>query len=270
MSNRRKFIKIVGGIFLGGSLFSSSLLIWTKTIFSGSGKNIKNFSEAKNRRWIMVIDLAKCDGCKACTRACTEMHDVPYGQEWIKVYEHEDNPGSGPYWFPRPCMQCDNPPCVRVCPVSATFKREDGIVVIDQNRCIGCRMCMAACPYSARYFNWSGPLNPETSSNEADVDNESNIVHRRGVVGKCHFCTHHLRMGHLPGCASGCKMGAVYFGDELEGAVTNGIGETVELSRMLEIGGGFRLMEDLGTKPRVFYLPPRNPKYPAPKRIQGF
>lgn len=267
MSTRRKFLKILGGIFVGGSLISSSLFVWAKTIFSGSGKNIKNAFGSKNRKWLMVIDLAKCDGCAACTKACSAMHNVPYGQEWIKVYSHEDNPGSGPYWFPRPCMQCDNPPCVRVCPVSATFKREDGIVVIDQNRCIGCRMCMAACPYSARYFNWSGQLNVE--SGHYDIDMETDINHRRGVVEKCHFCSQHLRDKRLPACATACKMGAVYFGDELECAVTNGSGETLELTRMLETGGAFRFLEELGTKPRVFYLPPRNPKYPAPKKINN-
>ena len=266
MLTRKTFLKTLGGIFLGAGIFGSSVMVWMKTVFSQSVSKIKTVAAPQNRRWIMVVDLAKCDGCAACTKACTEMHNVPYGQEWIKVYQHQDNPGLGPYWFPRPCMQCDNPPCVRVCPVSATFKREDGVVLIDQNRCIGCRMCMAACPYSARYFNWSGQLNVE--GDDYDIDMETNAVHRRGVVGKCHFCSQHLRSGKLPGCASACRMGAIYFGDELEGAVTNGIGETVELSKLLETGGAFRFLEELGTKPRVYYLPSRNPKYPAPKRLE--
>ncbi|MBI3760432.1 MAG: 4Fe-4S dicluster domain-containing protein, partial [Chloroflexi bacterium] len=107
---------------------------------------------AGNQRWVMVIDLARCDGCGDCTEACTAMHNIPFGQEWIKVYKVEHHAGGEGYFFPRPCMQCDNPPCVNVCPVGASYKREDGVVLIDQDLCIGCRFCIAACPYSARYF----------------------------------------------------------------------------------------------------------------------
>ena len=216
-----------------------------------------------NQKWVMVIDLAKCDGCRDCTRACTAMHFVPPLQEWIKVYEVLDNPAAGPYFLPRPCMQCDNPPCVRGCPVGATFKRTDGIVMMDQDRCIGCRNCIAQCPYSARFFNWGEPPHtPEELSQPYSM--EYNFPHRKGVVEKCIFCPHVLREGKLPACAQKCEMGAIYFGDELEDAVTNSKGETIQLSKIAKRGAAFRLLEELGTEPRVYYLPPASRKYPSP------
>jgi len=216
-----------------------------------------------NQKWVMVIDLAKCDGCSDCTRACTAMHFVPPLQEWIKVYEVLDNPAAGPFFLPRPCLQCDNPPCVRACPVGATFKRTDGIVMQDNDRCIGCRNCIAQCPYSARAFNWGEP--PHTAEELArPYSTEYNYPHRKGVVEKCIFCPELLREGKLPACAQACRMGAIYFGDEYEDAVTNSKGETIQLSKIAKTGAAFRLLEELGTEPRVYYLPPANRKYPAP------
>jgi Fe-S-cluster-containing dehydrogenase component len=217
-----------------------------------------------DQRWVMVIDLGKCDGCRDCTKACTKMHFVPPQQEWIKVYEVTDNPAAGSYFLPRTCMHCDNPPCVRACPVGATYKRTDGIVLMDQDRCIGCRNCIAQCPYSARSFNWGEP--PHTAQElQAKYSVETNYPHRKGVVEKCIFCAHMLRAGVLPACAQTCTMGAIYFGDELEDAVTNSKGETLQLSKINEKGAGFRLMEELGTEPRVYYLPPVNRKYASPE-----
>lgn len=215
-------------------------------------------------RWVMVIDLAKCDGCKGCTEACTAMHFVPPGQEWIKVFQNRDNAVAGSYWFPRPCMQCDNTPCAKVCPVGATFKREDGIVLVDQERCIGCRYCIAACPYGSRYFNWSEPPHTEQETAQA-YSVEWNFPHRRGVVEKCIFCPELAREGKLPACAQACKMNAIYFGDQVEDVVTNHAGETVSFTQLIREKGGFRFMEELGTEPRVWYLPPRDRVYPAPR-----
>ena len=222
-----------------------------------------------NQKWVMVIDLAKCDGCRDCTKACTSMHFVPPYQEWIKVYEVDDNRAAGPYFLPRPCMHCDNPPCVRGCPTGATFKRTDGIVMQDQDRFIGCRNCIAQCPYSARFFNWGEPPHyPEELASAYSMD--YSYPHRKGVVEKCIFCPHLLREGKLPGCANACGMGAIYFGDELEDAVTNSTGETIQFSRIAKRGAAFRLMEELGTEPRVYYLPPASRKYPSPdeKRLR--
>ena len=214
------------------------------------------------RRWVMVIDLAKCDGCRECTRACQAMHFIPTGQEWIRVYEMRDSEEAAPYWFPRPCMQCDNPPCVKVCPVSATWKREDGIVMQDTSRCIGCRFCIAACPYQARSFNWVTPTRVE--GQPLSYDPEWNRVHFKGTTEKCTFCPGLVKEGKLPACVAACPMGAIYFGDQVEDAVTNSQGETVRFSELIRQNAGTRFQEDLGTEPRVYYLPARKRVYPAP------
>lgn len=217
-----------------------------------------------NQKWVMVIDLAKCDGCGECTRACREMHFVPPLQEWIKVFEVTDNPTAGPYFLPRPCMQCDNPPCVRGCPTGATFKRTDGIVMQDNDRCIGCRNCIAQCPYSARSFNWGEPPQPP-EARARPYSMEYTYPHRKGTVEKCNFCPEMLRQGELPDCAQGCPMSAIYFGDAYEDAVTNREGETIQLSKVSARGAAFRLMEELGTEPGVYYLPPVSREYPSPE-----
>jgi len=244
-------------VVAGGSIWK----LTAKSVFAGA---LPSRSKAPtNQRWVMVIDLAKCDGCGDCTKACNKMHYVPPMQEWIKVYEVADNPTAGEYYMPRPCMHCDNPPCVRACPVGATYKRTDGVVMQDNDRCIGCRECIAQCPYSARSFNWAEP--PHTAEElAASYSPEHMYPHRKGTIEKCGFCPHMLREGQLPVCASACTMGAVYFGDELEDAVTNAKGETIQLSKVVKRGAGFRLLEELGTEPRVYYLPPANRKYPAP------
>jgi molybdopterin-containing oxidoreductase family iron-sulfur binding subunit len=197
-------------------------------------------------RFMMVIDLAKCDGCKKCTVACSKEHFVPPGQEWIKVYTVEDGFG-GSYNLPRPCMMCENPPCRNVCPTGATFVNENGLTLIDHNICIGCRYCLAACPYSARSFNWGEP--PHTPE-ELDP-------HRKGVAEKCMFCVHRRHEGRLPACVEGCPMGAIYFGDAAEDGITNGQGQTLPLRKTLSENAAYRLREDLGTGPSVYYLPRR-------------
>jgi Fe-S-cluster-containing dehydrogenase component len=215
------------------------------------------------RKWIMVVDLSKCDGCKKCTDACQKMHLTPPEREWIRVFKMQDARETTPYFFPKPCFHCDNPPCTKVCPVGATFKRQDGIVLIDNERCIGCRFCIAACPYSTRYFNWG---KPDNSSEAAQAYSpEAGFPRRIGTAEKCDFCPEMLEAGLLPHCASGCAMGALYFGDQNEDAVTNAKGETEQLSKLLKDRAGYRFMEELGTEPRVYYLPPKNRMYPAPK-----
>lgn len=233
----------------------------------GSAKPITNQEARKGidgKRFVMVIDLARCDGCGACTTACQAMHFTPPDREWIKVLKMKDSEETAPYWFPKPCFQCDNPPCTKVCPVDATFKREDGIVLIDNERCIGCRFCMAACPYTARFFNWGHPEQPEAIKDIA-YSPEQSYPRKVGTVEKCDFCPHMIRAGKMPSCVTACAMNAIYFGDQYEDAVTNSSGETVKLSALLEDNGAYRYMEDLGTEPRVYYLPPKNRKYPMPE-----
>ena len=158
-------------------------------------------------------------------------------------------------------MHCDNPPCTKVCPVDATFKREDGIVAIDNDRCIGCRFCMAACPYSVRLFNWTEPVKPNFIETTPAAENV--FQSKKGCVEKCDFCPHVAREGKLPACVVGCPMNAIWFGDANEDSVTCHDGHAVKLSQLLEDGGAYRFMEELGTEPRVYYLPPANRTYDA-------
>lgn len=208
------------------------------------------------KSFVMVIDLARCKNLKKCQSACNHMHQVHPGQNWIKVHQMQDAEHTAPYWQPSTCMHCDEPPCVKVCPVDATFKRQDGIVLIDSDRCVGCRFCMAACPYSTRVFNWEEPKLTEAVAKQT-YSCETSIPQKKGTVGKCDFCPDMTRKGELPHCVSACPNGVFFFGDMNEDSVTNGA-ETFRFSEMIKDKAGYRLMEDLGTKPRVYYLPPVN------------
>lgn len=212
------------------------------------------------RKFVMVIDLARCKNLRKCHDACEKMHYLSPEKEWLKVLKMENNEKAGPYWQPTMCFHCDEPPCVKVCPVDATYKRSDGIVLIDNERCIGCRFCMVACPYSARVFDWSEPEIPLEVQNQA-YSPETSVPPKKGTVSKCDFCPNMARQGKLPPCVTACPNGVFYFGDENEDTVTNG-DETVRLSKLLNDRGGYRFMEDLGTKPRVYYLPPVNRLFP--------
>jgi Fe-S-cluster-containing dehydrogenase component len=219
------------------------------------------------RKWIMVLDLAKCDGCAKCTEACNKMHFIPPDRAWIPVLALRDAQLTAPYYFPRPCFHCDNPPCTKVCPVDATYKTQDGTVLVDNNRCIGCRFCMAACPYGVRCFNWARPTN-SLPSTERGYSPEWGYPRKVGTVEKCDFCPDMAAAGKLPACASGCPMGVIYYGDQNEDAVTNSFGETLRLSKLLRDKAGYRYLEELGTAPRVYYLPPVNRQYPAPDQTK--
>jgi Fe-S-cluster-containing dehydrogenase component len=211
-----------------------------------------------NRRWVMVIDLSKCQNARKCVSACQGAHQLKPEQYHINVLQMQEAEKTAPFFMPKPCQHCDNPPCVSVCPVDATFKRQDGVVLIDNERCIGCRFCMAACPYSARVFHWFDPKDAEKYKNEK-YNVELNVPQKKGTISKCLFSADHLREGQMPYCVAACPNGVYYFGDENEDAVTNGTTkETVKLSKLLRDNGGYRLMEELGTKPRVYYLPPKN------------
>ena len=215
-------------------------------------------------KFVMVVDLAKCKNAKKCVNACDKHHNLTPDRPYIKVYEMKDNEKSAPYWMPKKCFQCDNPPCVKVCPVGATYKRTDGIVLIDNERCIGCRFCMAACPYSARVFNWGAP--PEGKL-DLDYSPETSLPSKIGTVAKCDFCPDMLRQGKLPHCVPACPNGVIYFGNELDDSVSNGE-ETVRLSTLLKEKAGYRYMEELGTKPRVYYLPPVDRLFPFEKETE--
>ena len=234
---------------------------------------------------MMVIDLERCDGCLQCTEACIDVHLVPNAwgepsfegirdkpehrgrQEWIKVYDFKEDlgpQGRKGNFLPALCYQCENAPCVNVCPVGATYHNQDGLVLIDHTTCIGCRYCMAACPYERRYFNWGDPSLSYTEEEKARLalaqySPEYPVPHRRGTVEKCMFCAHNVEHGKLPACVQACTdagMKAIYFGDGFEDAISNGA-EVLKLSELLKSRGGYRLKEELGTEPRLYYLPPR-------------
>jgi molybdopterin-containing oxidoreductase family iron-sulfur binding subunit len=162
--------------------------------------------------------------------------------------------------MPKPCLHCDKPPCVKVCPVSATYKRDDGIVLVDNERCIGCRFCMAACPYSTRSFNWEEPKYLDETTG-AVYSPELGFPQKKGTVEKCDFCPDMLRQGKLPHCVTACPNGVFYMGDLNEDSVSNGA-ETVRFSQLIKDKGGYRLNEILGTEPSVYYLPPVNRLFP--------
>lgn len=219
------------------------------------------------RRFVMVIDLARCNNARKCVTSCQKMHHQPEDKEWIKVRLMENNEHGGPYWFPKTCFHCDNPPCVKVCPVNATFKRDDGLVLIDNERCIGCKFCMCACPYSTRVFNWEEPNQPEEIA-MCTPSPETSVPSKIGTVDKCDFCPDMVRQGKLPDCVTACPNGVFYFGDEVEDTVTNGE-ETIRFSQLIAERAGYRYMEELGTKPRVYYLPPRDRIFPVERGLEN-
>ena len=192
------------------------------------------------KRWIWVIDLSKCQNARKCMDACISVHHLRHEQSHINVLQMEDSKNTPPYYMPKPCQHCDNPPCVSVCPVDATFKRPDGVVLIDNERCIGCRFCIAACPFGARTFNWIAPKMEK--EDEGKTNNiELNLPERKGTITKCLMSADRLRDGKLPYCVSACPNGVYYFGDENEDAVTNETTkETVRLSKLLEDNAGYR------------------------------
>jgi len=206
---------------------------------------------AKKRQWAMVIDMRRCDGCKECTVACQEAHHLPKSFEWIKVHKLQNRRGQE-FFMPQPCMQCENPPCLRVCPVAATFRDAEGIVLVDQDRCIGCRMCMAACPYGARYFN---DVEPPAFANPfgRPPTPQFPVPQQKGTVGKCMLCVHFTGEGKLPACVEACAMYALYIGDLVADVATNGK-ETVRLSKFLNDNDAFRYKEELNTGPHVYYI----------------
>jgi Fe-S-cluster-containing dehydrogenase component len=212
----------------------------------------------EQRRWMMVIDTRKCVGCHACTVACIAENKLPPSVVYRPVVKEEIGvfPNVQLRFFPRPCMQCDNPPCVPVCPVNATWKRPDGITAIDYDKCIGCRYCVAACPYGARtsdfglnYSDQTPALQPYEQQPSHEYGKSWNRANHGSPVGnarKCQFCLHRLEAGELPQCVTTCIGRANYFGDanDPDSLVAQKAREANQI----------KLLEEKGTKPRVIYL----------------
>lgn len=238
----------------------------------GAGDALSSEPSRKKRKWGMTIDLDRCTACQACVVACKSENNVPVagpdqlpldrGIYWMDMlaFHEGSHPDVRTQFIPTPCNHCENPPCVKVCPVGATFQSEEGIVGQIWARCIGCRYCTTACPYSRRYFNWSTPSWPEESKNHLNPD----VATRpKGVVEKCTLCHQRIRaigerakvegrevedaeVRKLTACAQACPAEAIMFGD------MNDPDSTVsELGRSPR---AFRLLEELGTHPKVVYL----------------
>jgi tetrathionate reductase subunit B len=177
------------------------------------------------RRWGFVIEVKRCIDCKACMVACKVENQVPLGKHrnWIgHIGPTGAFPELGLKFEPGNCMHCENPPCERVCPTGATYRREDGLVLVDYDRCIGCRYCMQACPYDARY------------------------LHTDGYVDKCTFCVHRLDAGQPPACVETCVGGSRHFGDLND--------PNSEVSRLLATHDHYVMYEEAGTKPKIYYI----------------
>jgi molybdopterin-containing oxidoreductase family iron-sulfur binding subunit len=217
-------------------------------------------------RYGMVIDTRRCVGCKACMVACKAENKTPPGVSYTVVVENGfgDRPGDRPLFMTKPCFHCDEPPCTKVCPVGATFKRkQDGIVVVDYDRCIGCRYCIVACPYQARYFDFGEnypAIEDKTAYAEAPSPEYRQFRKREaekspvGNVRKCTFCMHlqdeqgkyDKAAGRWPACAKTCTGHAIHFGDFND--------PDSEVSLLLVQRQPVRLKEELGTEPNVYYL----------------
>jgi len=208
-----------------------------------------------SKRYGIVIDLKRCVGCNTCVIACKLENNVPLGLGWLRVLTHggayTDTP-SGTYphlkmeFIPiscqHCCQHCSKPPCVVVCPTGASYKREDGLVLIDWNKCVGCRYCIAACPYGARVFNSRTPQQvPAFPIGSPEVPE-----HQRGVVEKCTLCVHRIDKGREPACVECCPTRARYFGD-----LNN---PDSKVSEMLRTRAIFQLLEELGTEPAMYFL----------------
>jgi Fe-S-cluster-containing dehydrogenase component len=211
-----------------------------------------------------ALDISRCIGCRRCVYACAEENNQSRDPQvhWIQVlemeeekgidfihsnlyYNHEEVPHEGHFYLPVSCQQCENPPCVKACPVNATWKEADGIVVVDYNWCIGCRCCMAACPYGARHFNWGKPQIPAEEINP-DTHFLGNRPRYKGVVEKCTFCIQLVREGRYPKCVEVCPVGARKFGNLLD--------PNSEIRCILKNKRVLILKEDLNTQPKFFYF----------------
>ncbi|MEZ9420492.1 4Fe-4S dicluster domain-containing protein [Vibrio breoganii] len=206
---------------LKGSFAVAAASVASSAVASTSTKN----ASSQTKRWGMVIDLRRCVGCQACTVACKFENNSPTAQfrTWVSDIEVGEYPHTRRSFLPRLCNHCENPSCVPVCPTGATFKREDGLVLVDSDKCWGCGSCVTACPYGARF------INSETK-----------------IADKCTFCAHRLEEGLLPACAETCVGGARVFGDLND--------PQSDISKLIAEHDVSVLKPTAATRPNVFYI----------------
>lgn len=217
-----------------------------------------------NTLFAYALDISRCVGCRRCVYACVGENNQSRDPQihWIQVlqmekdkgidfekadvhYNPESVPAEGHFYLPTQCQQCENPPCIKVCPAKATWKEPDGIVVVDYNWCIGCRYCMAACPYGARHFNWGEPNVPNEEINPT-THYLGNRPRPKGVVEKCTFCVQRTREGKYPACVEICPVGARKFGNLLD--------PNSEIRYILDNKRVLILKEELNTQPKFYYF----------------
>ena len=199
-------------------------------------------------RYGMVIDLSKCVGCNSCTVACKQANATPPGVFWSKVllYETGDYPQARLHFLPMLCMHCQDAPCLEACPTGATYRGEGGLVLVDDDRCVGCRYCIMACPYEARSYNSAQPREYYTGQGPTEYEEVSYEQHPKGAIEKCNFCAPRLRVGKAPACVATCPTEARIFGD-LDDPES-------EVSKLVASGLARPRLEEQGTKPSVFYI----------------
>ncbi len=273
---RREFIKYsvgLAGLLLMGKYARPSLaFMGTEEAREGAVKKVTERAVDglgtvidRNSKFAMVIDVGACIGCRTCMWACKEENNIPdtISPLWTEVFElksgtdvtghpspqdlkegattsYTESPREGRWYLPVQCYHCDNAPCVKVCPTGATYKDKDGLVLMDYDRCVGCRLCVVACPYSSRRFNW---WKPEVPSEEV---NSLVPVRPVGVVEKCTFCVHRIRRGELPRCVVVCPVRARHFGNLND--------PESQVSKILESILSFRLLEEINTEPNIWYI----------------
>ena len=259
----RRDILNVGLAAVGSALAAQYLTTGPLSPFAGlkqemlEGEVVPSHTTGEHH-WGMVINLDRCIGCAYCQRACNATNDVWAEEPWNLVVEDKTSTGQT-FFFTRPCLHCQDAPCVEVCPVKATYVREDGLVVMDYDRCIGCRYCQVACPYDARRFNWEARSdeNPYIPTwGMAEVKRRP-----RGVIEKCTFCIQRIDQGlakglvpgvdleATPACVNICPVKARTFGDLKD--------PNSEISKIISENPAFVLREELGTEPSVYYIPPK-------------